>query len=68
MSDSAQQTREPHADEPLHRPWLGLILVAGVLTVLAIGLLRLPREGAPLPAIARQAMNLALPKWGSPSR
>jgi multicomponent Na+:H+ antiporter subunit B len=49
----------------LHRPWLGLLLVAGVLAVLAIGLLRLPREAAALPDIARHAMDLALPKWGT---
>jgi multicomponent Na+:H+ antiporter subunit B len=61
----AEPRAEPRADEPLHRPWLAWILVAGLLAVLAIGCLRLPRESAALPDIARQAMDLALPKWGT---
>jgi multicomponent Na+:H+ antiporter subunit B len=56
---------EAHAQEPLHRPWLGLGLVAVVFAVVVLGLGRMPREAAGLPAIARQAMDLALPQWGT---
>lgn len=56
--------QEPHASERRHRPWLGLALAAGVGAVLAVGFTDLPRAGAALPAIARHAMRIALPKWG----
>jgi multicomponent Na+:H+ antiporter subunit B len=49
----------------LHRRWLALVLVSAMLGVLLAGLLRLPRDGAPLPGIARQALELALPRWGT---
>jgi multicomponent Na+:H+ antiporter subunit B len=55
--------REVHADEPSHRTWLAAALVLGVASVLAVGLLGLPREGAPLPDIARYALDIALPRW-----
>ena len=57
---------EPHTDEPLHRPWLALVLVAGVLAVLVVGFVQMPRESAQLPDIARQALAVALPSWGTP--
>jgi multicomponent Na+:H+ antiporter subunit B len=60
--DHARQ--EPHADHAWHRPWLALGLIVGVAAVLAIGLLDLPREAAALPAIARRALDIALPTWG----
>jgi multicomponent Na+:H+ antiporter subunit B len=49
--------------EPTHRPWLGAVLVAGTAGLLAAAMLSLPREGAPLPAIARYALEIALPRW-----
>lgn len=64
MSDSRRRTRRrPSDDEPLHRPRIGLLVTVGVFVVLAIGLVGLPRETAHLPAIARQAMTIALPQW-----
>jgi multicomponent Na+:H+ antiporter subunit B len=54
---------EPQEHEPLHRPWLGALIVLAVAGVLAVGLLTLPRETAPLPAVARYAMKIALPLW-----
>lgn len=56
--------QEPQAGEEKHRPLLGLGAVAGVATVLVLGFTDLPRETAALPAIARHAMEIALPKWG----
>ena len=49
--------------EPAHRRTAGLLLVAAVAAVLAVALLGLPRERAALPAVARQAMDVALPAW-----
>jgi multicomponent Na+:H+ antiporter subunit B len=49
--------------EPVHRPVLAAVIVIGVAAVLAIGLLDLPRETAPLPAIARYATEIAQPLW-----
>ncbi|MDQ6617682.1 MAG: sodium:proton antiporter [Actinomycetota bacterium] len=50
-------------DEPSHRPAVGILLVAGVAGILTAAVLALPREDAPLPAIARYAMTVALPQW-----
>jgi multicomponent Na+:H+ antiporter subunit B len=49
--------------EPHHRLVAGALLTAGVGVVLTIGYLRLLREHADLPAVARQAMEVALPQW-----
>ncbi|HEX3541136.1 MAG TPA: MnhB domain-containing protein [Acidimicrobiales bacterium] len=49
--------------EPVHRRMVGVLLAAAVAAVLGVALLRLPREGAALPTVARQAMDLALPAW-----
>lgn len=38
-------------------------MVAGVAATLAIALLAVPREHAPLPAIARYALDISLPLW-----
>ena len=54
---------EPHADEPTHRAWIGVGLVAAVGVVLAVALVGLPREGGALPSIARHAMRVAIPRW-----
>lgn len=60
--EHAQQ--EAHTDEDRHRPVIGFALVGLVLAVLVVGVVDLPRAGAALPDIARQAMKIALPKWG----
>ena len=52
-----------HFGEPLHRPKVGLLVVAAVGACLAVGLLALPRETAALPGLAREAMLVALPNW-----
>jgi multicomponent Na+:H+ antiporter subunit B len=65
--DAAEHTRrEPHVvDDDWHRPLIAAALVAGVAAVLAIGLLGLPREAAGLPVIARHALEIAQPTWGT---
>jgi len=50
--------------EPLHRPWLGLLIIAGMAAAMTVAVAGIPREHAPLPAIARYALTIALPKWG----
>jgi multicomponent Na+:H+ antiporter subunit B len=55
--------REPHAGEPIHRPWAAATLTLGFAAAMAVGLTHLPTEGAPLPAIARHAVEIALPLW-----
>lgn len=52
-----------HFGEPLHRPKAGLLVVAAVAACLAVGLLALPRGMTPLPALAREALLVALPHW-----
>ncbi|HZC73287.1 MAG TPA: MnhB domain-containing protein [Jatrophihabitans sp.] len=61
MSDRPAQ----QADEGWHRPGLGVAVVAAVAAVVAVGLIALPRDTAALPAIARHAMRIALPRWGT---
>jgi len=55
--------REPAEREPRHRPWLGALLVAGMAAALGAAIAGLPREHAPLPFIARYALQVALPQW-----
>jgi multicomponent Na+:H+ antiporter subunit B len=50
--------------ERTHRPVVGALIVAGLAVLLVIGFIHLPRDKAPLPAVARYAMDVALPKWG----
>jgi multicomponent Na+:H+ antiporter subunit B len=58
--------RELHVvDDDWHHPWRGLVVVAAVAAALTAGFVGLPREHAALPAIARHAMEIALPKWGT---
>jgi multicomponent Na+:H+ antiporter subunit B len=56
--------REATEHEPVHRPWLGVLLTAGVAAALAAALSGIPREHAPLPQVARYALEVALPRWG----
>jgi multicomponent Na+:H+ antiporter subunit B len=49
----------------LHRWQVGLALTLLLAVMFAVSLLDLPRETARLPAIARHALEIALPKWGT---
>ena len=53
-----QFEREPH-----HRRLVGTVLVGLVAVVLGAAVWGLPREHASLPAVAREALTVALPKW-----
>jgi multicomponent Na+:H+ antiporter subunit B len=55
--------REATEREPRHRPWLGALLVAGVAVALGVAVAGIPREHAPLPLIARYALEIAVPRW-----
>ena len=46
-----------------HRPWLAIVLVVALAVGLGAALVGLPREHAALPAIARRALAVALPRW-----
>ncbi len=59
MADRNEMTER----EPSHRRPLALVLVAGTVVVLAIVAWRLPREDSPLPAVARYATEIAIPRW-----
>ena len=61
---SGRMRPEAAEHEPLHRPLIAALLVGGLAAAMAIAVAGIPREHAPLPAIARQAMTIALPKWG----
>jgi multicomponent Na+:H+ antiporter subunit B len=56
--------REATEHEPLHRPWAGALLVAGVAVALGVAMAQIPREHAPLSQVARYALAVALPQWG----
>jgi multicomponent Na+:H+ antiporter subunit B len=61
----AHAAHEPRAgDDDLHRPVIGFALAGAVLAALIVGVVDLPRAASALPDIARQAMEIALPKWG----
>lgn len=55
--------REATEREPRHRPWLGALLAAGVAAALGAAMAGMPREHAPLPLIARYALEIAIPRW-----
>jgi multicomponent Na+:H+ antiporter subunit B len=55
--------REATDRHPLHRPWLGALLVAGMAAALGVAMAGIPREHAPLPLIARYALGIAIPRW-----
>jgi multicomponent Na+:H+ antiporter subunit B len=55
--------REATEHEPRHRPWLGALLVAGMAAALGAAMAGIPREHAPLPLIARYALEIAIPRW-----
>ena len=51
------------AAPPRRRKVTAAVLLAGTAACLAVAFLDLPREGADIPAIARDAMTQALPEW-----
>jgi len=55
--------REATECEPRHRLWVGALLVAGVAAALGVAAAGMPREHAPLPLIARYALDIAIPRW-----
>jgi len=55
---------EAAEQEPGHRRWAGAILAAGMAVALAAAMISIPREHAALPAVARYALAVALPRWG----
>ncbi len=55
--------REATEREPRHRPWLGALLAAGAAVALGVAMAGIPREHAPLPLIARYALEIAIPRW-----
>ena len=57
--------RTAQADEGWHRPGLAVGAVCAVAAALAVGFVALPRDAAALPAVARHAMRIALPRWGT---
>lgn len=54
---------QPVDRDPRHRHLLGLLLTLAILGVLVVAFVGLPREGSALPAVARYAMHVALPRW-----
>jgi multicomponent Na+:H+ antiporter subunit B len=48
-----------------HRPAVGWVCTLATAAVLAVVVFSLPRGTGPLPAIARYAMQVALPRWGT---
>ena len=55
--------REATEREPRHRPWVGALLAAGIAAALGVAVAGIPREHAPLPLIARYALDIAIPRW-----
>ncbi len=55
--------REATEREPRHRPWVGALLAAGIAAALGVAVAGVPREHAPLPLIARYALEIAIPRW-----
>ena len=55
--------REATEREPRHRPWAGALLAAGIAAALGVAVAGIPREHAPLPLIARYALDIAIPQW-----
>ena len=66
MSQAEPPRRRPETfeHEPGARRWLGALLAAGMMVALGAAVVSIPREHAALPAVARYAMAVALPRWG----
>lgn len=69
MTARARRSKGRHtaigADEGWHRPPLAVALVVAAAAAIVVGVVALPRETAALPDIARHAMRIALPRWGT---
>jgi multicomponent Na+:H+ antiporter subunit B len=63
-AEPARVPAEAAEHEPEHRRWVGAVLAAGMAVALAAAMLRIPREHAALPAVARYALEVSLPRWG----
>ena len=63
MTDLPPAFRELEETEARHRSLVGAVVVFGCAAVLALALVGLPDEHAPLPAIARYALEISLPLW-----
>ena len=50
-------------EEPAHRPLIGAALAAASAVTLSVAVIALPSGHNPLPAVARYATEIALPKW-----
>jgi multicomponent Na+:H+ antiporter subunit B len=59
----SRRTTPLREHEPSHRPAIGVALCAAVAVVLGAAVLRSPHEHAPLPALARYALSVAIPRW-----
>jgi multicomponent Na+:H+ antiporter subunit B len=55
---------EAREHEPEHRRWVGGALAAGLAVALGTAMVGLPGDHAALPAVARYALEVALPRWG----
>ncbi|HWH09962.1 MAG TPA: MnhB domain-containing protein [Solirubrobacteraceae bacterium] len=66
MSAAERLGRDADAGEPeaLHRPAVAGVLAAALVACLIAALVGVPRDGAHLPAVARQALEAAEPGWG----
>lgn len=64
MSGDGPAREERVEKEPSHRPVVAVVIVGAFAALLVVGLVHLPRDKAPLPAAARYAMEVAMPKWG----
>jgi multicomponent Na+:H+ antiporter subunit B len=61
--DASRPHHEAAEKEPTHRRLIGALLAAGMLAGLGVAVAAIPRDHAPLPAIARYALLIALPRW-----
>ncbi|HEY3976711.1 MAG TPA: MnhB domain-containing protein [Streptosporangiaceae bacterium] len=55
---------EAREQEPAHRRWAGVVLAGGLAVALGAAMAGLPGDHAALPAVARYALDVALPQWG----
>jgi multicomponent Na+:H+ antiporter subunit B len=62
--EPGRRPAEAAEHEPEHRRWRGAALTAGTAVALTAAMAGIPREHEPLSAVARYAMEVALPRWG----